>query len=439
MLAAVTNALRIPDLRAKVLFTVGMLIVFRFIASIPVPGVDREALRNFVEGSQILQVLNLFSGSGLTNFSIAALGVYPYITASIIMQLMTPIIPRLNELSNEGQQGRNQINRYTHYLTVPLALLQGYGQALLFSNQTDPETGNPLIAGFGLFEASTVLPTVAILLSLTAGTMLLVWIGELITENGIGNGISIIIFGGIVASLPGTVGTLLTGNSVGQNVIGTILFLLIGLATIIGIVLINEGQRRIPVHHAKRIRSGRVYGGNTTFIPLKVNSAGMIPLIFAVSIMVFPGMIATFLQSSSQDWVVSVAGWIQRFFNPLSFQYNIIYFLMVVAFTYFYTLVVFEQQKIPQDLQRQGAFIPGIRPGKNTAVYLRTVLNRITLVGALFLGIVAILPFIAAQITGVNQLQLGSTALLIVVGVAVDTMRQLEAQLMMRNYEGFIR
>ena len=438
MLAAVTNAMRIPDLRQKVLFTVGMLIVFRFIASIPVPGVDRGALRDFVQQSQILQVLNLFSGSGLTNFSIAALGVYPYITASIIMELMTPIIPRLNELSNEGQQGRNQLNRYTHYLTVPLALLQAYGQALLFSNQSS-SAGTPLIAGFGLFSSSTVLSTVAILLSLAAGTMLLVWIGELITENGIGNGISIIIFGGIVASLPGTVGGLITGNSAAQNVIGTILFLLIGLATIVGIILINEGQRRIPVHHAKRIRSGRVYGGNTTFIPLKVNSAGMIPLIFAVSIMVFPGMIATFLQSSSQDWVVNVAGWIQRFFNPLSFQYNVIYFLMVVAFTYFYTLVVFEQQKIPQDLQRQGAFIPGIRPGKNTATYLRTVLNRITLVGAVFLGVVAVLPFIAAQITGVNELQLGSTSLLIVVGVAVDTMRQLEAQLMMRNYEGFIR
>ena len=438
MLTAVLNAMRIPDLRRKVLFTIAMLIIFRFIASIPVPGVDRNALRDFVEQSQILQVLNLFSGSGLRNFSIAALGVYPYITASIIMQLMTPIIPRLNELSNEGQQGRNQLNRYTHYLTVPLALLQAYGQALLFSNQSSA-AGTPLISGFGLFNGSTFLTTLAILLSLTAGTMLLVWIGELITENGIGNGVSVIIFGGIVASLPGSFGNLVHGNGAAANVIGTILFLVIGLATIIGIVLINEGQRRIPVHHAKRIRSGRVYGGNTTFIPLKVNSAGMIPLIFAVSIMVFPGMIATFLQSSSQTWVQNLAGWVQRFFNPHSFQYNVIYFLMVVAFTYFYTLVVFEQQKIPQDLQRQGAFIPGIRPGRNTATYLRAVLNRITLVGAVFLGVVAILPFIAAQITGVNQLQISATSLLIVVGVAVDTMRQLEAQLMMRNYEGFIR
>lgn len=438
MLNAVINALRIPDLRRKLLFTLGMLIVFRFIASVPVPGVDRSALRDYVEQSQILQVLNLFSGSGLTNFSIAALGVYPYITASIIMQLMTPIIPRLNELSNEGQQGRRKLNQYTHYLTVPLALLQAYGQALLFSNQSSA-AGTPLIEGFGLFDGDTWLGTVAILLSLTAGTMLLVWMGELITENGIGNGISIIIVGGIVASLPTTVGGLFAGDSVTQNTIGTVLFVLIGLATIVGIVMINEGQRRIPVHHAKRIRSGRVYGGNTTFIPLKVNSAGMIPLIFAVSIMVFPGMVATFLQSSSQQWVLDLAGWIQRFFDPNSFQYNVIYFLMVVAFTFFYTLVVFEQQKIPENLQRQGAFIPGIRPGRNTAVYLRNVLNRITLVGALFLGVVAVLPYIASQITGVNALQLSSTSLLIVVGVAVDTMRQLEAQLMMRNYEGFIQ
>jgi preprotein translocase subunit SecY len=269
--------------------------------------------------------------------------------------------------------------------------------------------------------------------------MLLVWIGELITENGIGNGISIIIFGGIVASMPGAIGTLLTGQSLGSNVIGTLTFLAIGLATVVGIVLINEGQRRIPVHHAKRVRSGRVYGGSTTHIPLKVNSAGMIPLIFAVSIMVFPGMVASFLETSSREWVASFARSVRDFFSPNTVPYNIIYFVMVVGFTYFYTMVVFQQQKIPENLQRQSAFIPGVRPGRNTAVYLQRVLNRITLIGALFLGIVAILPFIASQITGVQTLLLSSTSLLIVVGVAIDTMRQLEAQLMMRNYEGFIR
>ncbi len=439
MLQAIVNAFKIPDLRRKILFTLAMLVIFRFIASIPVPGVDREGLQDFIEGNQLLGMLNLFSGSGLQNFSIAALGVYPYITASIIMQLMTPIIPRLTELSNEGQQGRNRINQYTHWLTVPLALLQGYGQAVLFSQQQNPNNGNPLLQGFGLFDGETFLPTVAILLSMTAGTMLLVWIGELITENGIGNGVSIIIFGGIVASMPRAISQLVAGGSLTSNVMGTIMFALIGLITIVGIVLINEGQRRIPVHHAKRVRGNRSYGGTTTYIPLKVNSAGMIPLIFAVSIMVFPGMIAQFLVSSNREWLQDFAGDLTRWLSPTRPWYNVIYFLMVVGFTYFYTMVIFQQQKIPENLQRQGAFIPGVRPGRNTQTYLMRVLNRITLVGALFLGTVAILPYIASALTGVQALLLSATSLLIVVGVAIDTMRQLEAQLMMRNYEGFIR
>jgi preprotein translocase subunit SecY len=434
MLQAVFNAFKIPDLRRKILFTLAMLVVFRLIASVPIPGVDREGLRNLIDGNQLLGMLNLFSGGGLTNFSIAALGVYPYITATIIMQLMTPIIPRLNELSMEGQQGRNQIDRYTHYITVPLAMLQGYGQMLLFSS----DQGGNLIQDFGLFNGDTWLPTLAILMSLTAGTMVLVWIGELITENGIGNGISIIIFGGIIASLPGALTTLVSGGTLGQNVVGTIIFAAIALLTVVGVVLINEGQRRIPVHHAKRVRAGKQYGGNTTNIPLKVNSAGMIPLIFAVSIMVFPGMVANFLQSSNTDWVRSLARNISLWLSPDTVPYNIVYFFMVVGFTFFYTMVVFQQQRIPESLQRQGAFIPGVRPGRNTAAYLQRVLTRITIVGALFLGIVAVLPFIAARITGVQTLLLSSTSMLIVVGVAVDTMRQLEAQLLMRNYEGFI-
>jgi preprotein translocase subunit SecY len=269
--------------------------------------------------------------------------------------------------------------------------------------------------------------------------MLLVWMGELITENGIGNGVSIIIFGGIVASLPGALSGLVTGNTVSGNVMGMLLFVAIALITIVGIVLINEGQRRIPVHYAKRVRGNRQYGGTTTFIPLKVNSAGMIPLIFAVSIMVFPGMIAQFLSASANEAMRNFGGVLSRYLSPATFQYNVLYFMLVVGFTFFYTMVIFQQQKIPENLQRQGAFIPGVRPGKNTAMYLQKVLNRITLVGALFLGVAAILPFIASRITGVNTLLLSATSLLIVVGVAIDTMRQLEAQLMMRNYEGFIR
>lgn len=434
MLQAVINAFKIPEIRRKILYTVGMLVIFRLIASVPVPGVDRSGIRDYIEQNQLLGMLNLFSGGGLNNFSIVALGVYPYITATIIMQLMTPIIPRLNELSQEGQQGRNVIDRYTHYITVPLALLQGYGQMLLFSS---PQGGN-LIENFGLFDRDTFLPTMAILITLTAGTMLLTWMGELITEHGIGNGVSVIIFGGIVASLPGAVYGLLTGNDIRTNFFGTLAFAIIGLITIVGVVLINEGQRRIPVHHAKRIRGNRQYGGTNTNIPLKVNSAGMIPLIFAVSIMVFPGMVANFLSGSNVGWVRDLAVSLSRWFSPDTVPYNIIYFFMVIGFTFFYTVVVFQQQRIPESLQRQGAFIPGIRPGRNTAVYLQKVLTRITFVGALFLGIIAILPFIASRLTGVDSLLLSATSLLIVVGVAIDTMRQLESQLMMRNYEGFI-
>jgi preprotein translocase subunit SecY len=435
MLEAVFNAFKIPDLRRKLLFTLGMLVIFRIIASIPVPGVNQSELQKFIEDNQLLSVLNLFSGAGLSNFSVVALGVYPYITASIIMQLMTPIIPRLNELSMEGQQGRNKINQYTHWLTVPLAFLQAYGHAILFTRSN--QGGVQLLEGFGLFDSSTVIPSLAILLSMTAGTMLLTWMGELITEMGIGNGTSIIIFGGIVAHLPSTLGRLF-GDSTSRDIIAIVTFAAIALITVVGIVLVNEGQRRIPVQHAKRIRGNRMYGGTTTYIPLRVNSAGMIPLIFAVSIMVFPGMIANFLASSNRSGVRDMAGWISRFFNPQSFQYNVLYFLMVVGFTYFYTMVIFQQQRIPENLQRQGAFIRGVRPGKQTAIYLQRVLNRITLVGALFLGLVAVLPYFAAQLTGINTLLLSATSLLIVVGVAIDTMRQLEAQLMMRNYEGFI-
>ncbi|MGB3328542.1 MAG: preprotein translocase subunit SecY [Thermomicrobiales bacterium] len=438
MLQAVLNAFKIPDLRRKILYTVAMLVIFRIIASVPIPNVDRAGLRAFIEGNQLLGMLNLFSGSGLRNFSIAALGVYPYITASIIMQLMTPIIPRLNELSMEGEQGRTRINQYTVFLTVPLALLQGYGQGLLFSRQSTPDGTGTLISDFGLFNSSTFLPTVAILLSMTATTLLLVWIGQLITENGIGNGISVLIFGGIVASLPSAVSNVFGGGSLGQNVIGTVFFIALGLLTVVGVVLINEGQRRIPVHHAKRVRAGRVYGGSTTFIPLKVNSAGMIPLIFAVSIMVLPGLISNLLSASNTSWVRNIARDLSIWFSPTNALYNIVYFLLVVGFTFFYTMVVFQQQRIPESLQRQGAFIPGVRPGKNTASYLQKVLSRITIVGALFLGIVAILPWIVSQLTGVQSLLISSTSLLIVVGVAIDTMRQLEAQLLMRNYEGFI-
>ncbi len=432
MLEAVVSAFKLPDLRRKLLFTLGILIIFRFVATIPVPGVDQEALQRLLETNQFLGVLNLFSGSTLTNFSIVALGVYPYITASIVMQLLTPVIPRLTELSKEGNLGRAKINQYTHWLTVPLAFLQAYGHAVLMSSAG-------VLRDFGLFNSGTWLRSLALLLTLTAGTIFLVWLGELITENGIGNGVSIIILGGIVAQLPSAIGRLVTGGTLSENLIGTVAFLAIGVLIIVGIVLITEGQRRIPVQHARRVRRGRVYGGGMTYIPLKVNSAGMIPLIFAISMLLLPGMIANFLATSQIGWLRDLANGLARVFDPNGLPYQLAYFVMVVAFTYFYTMILFQQQNIAETLQRQGAFIPGIRPGRATDEYLTKVLMRITLIGALFLGVVAVMPYIVAKITGVTVLFLSSTSLLIVVGVAIDTMRQLEAQLLMRNYEGFIR
>ncbi len=432
MLQAVLNAFKIPDLRRKIIFTLLMLIVFRIVAHIPIPGVDRVRLDQLLQQNQLLGMLNLFSGSALRQFSIAAMGVYPYITASIIFQLLTPIIPRFDELSKEGESGRATLNRYQHIATVPLALLQAFGQTQLMKSQG-------VLANFGLFDGATALRSIAILTSMTAGTMFLVWIGELITQNGIGQGVSIIIFGGIVANLPTSIGQLVSGNSLSQNIAGIVIFILLGLVTIVGIVLINEGQRKIQVNYARRVRGNRQYGGQTTHIPLKVNSAGMIPLIFAVSIMVFPGYIANLFTASDRQWLREPAAFLARVFAPNSLQYQVIYFLLVVGFTYFYTIVVFQQQNIAENLQKNGGFIPGIRPGAPTNLYLNRVLTRITIVGALFLGTVAVLPWIAAQITGVQTLFLGSTSLLIVVGVAIDTMRQLEAQLLMRHYEGFIK
>jgi preprotein translocase subunit SecY len=432
MLQAVINAFKIPDLRAKILFTLGILVVFRIVAHIPVPGVNQERLRELFQTNALLGMLNLFSGSALQNFSIAAMGVYPYITASIIMQLLTPVIPRLTEWSKEGEFGRQKINQWTHWLTVPLAFLQGFGQSVLMQREG-------VLPRFDLTRAETLLPSLTVLISLTAGTIICVWLGELITENGIGNGVSIIIFGGIVAGLPASVARLFVGGNPLQNAAGMLAFIVIGLLTIVGIVLVNEGQRRIPVHYAKRIRGNRMYGGTSTHIPLRVNSAGMIPLIFAVSILVFPGTIATWLTAAEAPWLRDTANFLQRAFDPNTWWYQAIYFLMVVFFTYFYTLVVFQQQNIAENLQKNGGFIPGIRPGRPTQVYLLRVLNRITLIGAAFLGLVAVLPFLAGALTGVTALLLSSTALLIVVGVAIDTMRQLEAQLLMRHYEGFIK
>ncbi len=442
MLQAVINAFKIADLRRKILFTLAMLVVFRFVAHIPVPGVDLEAIRNLLQPGQpgegndlsgIFNVLNIFSGGALKNFSVAAMGVYPYITASIIIQLLTGVIPRLTELSKEGEAGRNQINKYTHWLTIPLAALQAFGQTQLLQSQFQA------LPSFGLFGPNW-LASLVVIISLVAGTMFLVWVGELITERGIGQGISIIIFGGIVSGIPAQLVTLWTTGDAGAGIFSVALYIILGLITVVGIILINEGQRRIPVHYSRSImRGGRMMRqAGSSFIPLRVNSSGMIPLIFALSIMSFPAIVAGFFTTSQTGWVHDVALAIYQFFQPTSLPYNLVYFLMVVLFTFFYTSVVFQQQRIAENLQKSGGAVPGIRPGANTDRFLTTVLTRITVAGALFLGTVAIAPYLASIITGIAALTFSSTALLIVVGVAIDTMKQLEAQLLMRRYEGFI-
>ena len=442
MLQAVINAFKIADLRRKILFTLAMLVIFRFVAHIPVPGVDLAAIQNLLQPGQpgegtdlsgIFNVLNIFSGGALKNFSVAAMGVYPYITASIIIQLLTGVIPRLTELSKEGEAGRNQINKYTHWLTIPLAALQAFGQTQLLQSQFGA------LPGFGLFGPNW-LSSLVVIISLVAGTMFLVWVGELITERGIGQGISIIIFGGIVAGIPAQLVTLWTTGDASAGILSVLLYIVLGLITVVGIILINEGQRRIPVHYSRSImRGGRMMRqAGSSFIPLRVNSSGMIPLIFALSIMSFPAIVAGFFTTSQTDWVRDLALGMYGFFQPTSLPYNIVYFLMVVLFTFFYTSVVFQQQRIAENLQKSGGAVPGIRPGANTDRFLNTVLTRITVAGALFLGTVAVAPFLASIITGIAALTFSSTALLIVVGVAIDTMKQLEAQLLMRRYEGFI-
>jgi preprotein translocase subunit SecY len=434
MLQAVMNAFRLPDLRRRILFTIAILVIYRFLAHIPVPGVDLNKLRELFSGSQfgtLFNMLDLFSGGAMANFSILSMGVYPYITAQIIMQLLQPIIPQLEALAKEGDAGRQKMNLYMHLLTIPLAALQAFSQGVLFNNQ-----GVFSNVRFGL--GGDTLATIAIVISMTAGTMLAVWLGELITESGIGQGISIIIFGGIVARSPQNI----RGVFANQNVGALIFFVVITVVTIAGIVLIQEGQRRIPVQYAKRIRGNRMYGGQSTHIPLRVNSAGMIPLIFASSLLLFPAVIAQFFlpaPGAASSLVGSIATTIYNAFNSSGAVYWVTYFILVVGFTYFYTAVTFQQQNLPENLQKYGGFIPGIRPGRPTQEYLNRVLNRITLVGALFLGIVAVMPFFTTPITGGGSLIFSSTGILIVVGVVLDTMRQLEAQLLMRHYEGFIK
>ncbi len=429
MIDAVRNAMRLPDLRNKILFTLLILVVYRFAAHIPVPNVDPTALKSLFSQNQLLGFLDLFSGGALSNFSVVAMGVYPYITAQIIMQLATGIIPALERLQREGgDAGRARINQITHLFTIPLAALQGFAQAIVLT-QSNP----PVLTHFGL--TTFPLETLSIIITLTAGTIFAIWLGELISEQGIGSGISIIIFSGIVAAIPQRIGQMLQTS----QVTALLVFVIVTVVTIVGIIYIQEGNRRVPVQYGKRVRGTKMYGGQSTHIPLRVNSSGMIPLIFAISILIFPGVIAGYFVGSGNSFISGFASTVVNAFNQNSPVYWVAYFLMVVAFTFFYTDVIFRQQNLPEVLQQQGGFIPGIRPGKRTEEYLNGVLQRITLVGALFLGLVAILPFLMRDVTETTTLIITSTGLLIVVGVVLDTMKQLQAQLLMRHYEGFIK
>jgi preprotein translocase subunit SecY len=562
------DAWRQPEVRAKLVFTLAMLVVFRFLAHIPVPEVRPDQLESALDNNPVLGFLNLFSGGGLENLSIVALGVYPYITASIVMQLLTPMVPRLSALAQEGESGRNKIQLYTYWAALPMAIFQGYGQLLLLENAN-------AISGIG-FTGDDLLPTLSAVISLTAGTMFLIWLGELITEKGVGNGLSLIIFAGIVASFP-TLFNQIRQSDTGMA--GIVIVILVAIALIALIVLFQEAQRRIPVQYARsQFRGGRMYRqSGQSFIPLRVNSAGMIPLIFAFSIIIFPSVLAGMISGAGTDvntiaavevpfaeedsdepltslyegiaaegtfrvngaeidyiaaedsfddvarrinrssdanvltqispildatgefvptwtierndsgqrlieledvagagnfiavtripthleppddvftpsvvegqvpgerppWFARTANWVQDNFSPGRPLYWALSFVLVVAFTFFYTLITFQQQNLAENLQKQGGFVPGIRPGRPTQDYINKVLFRITWAGAIFLGFVAVVPFLATQfIPDSNSLTLSSVGLLIMVGVALDTMKQVEAQLLMRNYEGFIR
>jgi len=428
LIETVATAFRAPDIRRKLLFTLGILAIFRALTNVPIPNVNTEALSNLFTDNPLLGILNIFSGGGLAAASIIGLGVNPYINASIIMQLMRGVIPALDELSREGEYGRNRINQYTRMLTVPLAMAQAYGISILLS-------ANGVIPPTSLFSIETI----SLLLSFTAGTILLMWLGELISERGLGNGISLIIFAGIVGSVPQQIGPILSGPDALARIIP---FIILAVVIIAAVVFVNEGQRRIPVQYASRVRGRRMIQSQTQYLPLKVTMAGVIPIIFAVSILLFPAQIAAYFTASDIEWVRNVATWISQNLNGQNNRalYGTLYFLLVVFFTYFYTAFQFRPDQTADYLRKNGGFIPGIRPGKPTEQFLGRVTNRITLGGALFLGTIAVLPFIvSAIIPGTQNLQLGGTSILIIVSVVVETMKQLEAQMMMRHYEGFIR
>lgn len=407
-------------LRSRILFVLGALVVFRILAAIPTPGVDATQLEAFLSNNQFFGLLNIFSGGGFSNLSIVMLGVGPYITASIVMQLMTILVPRLKEMyQEEGDAGRQRFSQYSRYLSVPLAFMQSFAFILLLQQN-------------GIMPALTFIDLVTNITVIAAGSILLMWIGELISEYGIGNGVSLIIFAGIVAGLPSMIAQSVFAFDISQ-LPAYLGFLAAGIVIMAGVVYITEAERPIPVTYARRVRGMKVLGGVSTYLPLRVNQAGVIPIIFALSFLLFPQMIATFLSRVDVSWLASGA---TAVVNGLANQwvYGSLYFALVVVFTYFYTAITFEPNQIAKNLQKNGAFIPGVRPGGTTAEYLGNIITRITLVGALFLGILAVLPIVLQGITGITAMTIGGTALLIAVSVVLDLVKKVDAQTSIREY-----
>lgn len=408
------------SIRKRIFFVLAILVVFRFLSAIPIPGVDTFRLQGFLESNQLLGMLNIFSGGGLSALSIVMLGIGPYITASIVMQLMTVMSPKLKSLyHDEGELGRAKFSQYSRILTIPLALIQGFAFLKLLGSQ-------------GILDAMTPFDQAVALIITTAGAMFLVWLGELITEKGIGNGVSILIFAGIVASLPAQVSQLAFTFST-ENIPMYLAFAGVTILIIAGVILVTEAERLIPITHAKQARVGGSFGSSTSYLPLRINQAGVMPIIFALSILSLPQMVSGFMTSSANSTIQSIGEWLV-WFSGATLWYSIAYFVLVFLFTYLYTSITFEPHSVATNLQKNGAFIPGIRPGSSTTDYIAMIVTRITFIGALFLGVVAVLPFIMQEISGVSTLAIGGTALLIVVSVVLDILKKIDGQISMRQY-----
>ncbi len=414
-----------PQIKRKIFFTLTIFLFFRLFAFLPVPAIDIVKLKSLFAQNQFLSLLDIFSGGTLINFSVMALGLNPYINASIVIQLLTAMIPTLENLSKEGEYGRAKINQYTRFLTVPLTIVQAIGIFVLLKNQ-------------GIVGVMTPLEFFSFILTMVAGTFILVWFGELISEFGLGNGISLIILAGIVGRLPIVLSQAATVVTA-ETIFSIIVFVVLSIVVIASIVFINEAVRKIPVYYAKRVKGNRLYSGATNFLPLKLNQAGVIPIIFAVSFVLMPQLIGNFIVYSKNPALSTVGRFLVTFFSPEGFFYNFFYFILVIGFTYFYTVVVFNPQKISEEIQKHGGFIPGIRPGAATKQYLEKIVYRITSVGAIFLGLIAVMPVLVSKVTGLTNLVIGGTGILIVVSVILETFKMIEAQLVMKSYDRFAK